>query len=44
MELQCEVMDPVLTQENIALIKKIKKAYEMNRHFQDIWAIKFPWV
>jgi hypothetical protein len=26
-------MDPILAQGNIALTKKIKKAYEMNRHF-----------
>jgi hypothetical protein len=37
-------MDLVLAQENIALTKKRKKAYEMNRYFQDIWAIKFPWA
>jgi len=38
-EHQCEVMDLVL-----ALIKKIKKAYEMNKHFQDTWVIKLPWA
>ncbi len=27
-----------------ALIKKIKKAYEMNMHFQDFWVIKLPWA
>jgi hypothetical protein len=37
-------MDPILAQENITLTKKIKKAYEMNMHVQDIWAIKFPWA
>jgi hypothetical protein len=37
-EHQCEVMDPVL-----ALTKKIKKAYEMKKHFQDTWVIKLPW-
>jgi hypothetical protein len=39
-----EVMDLVLAQKNIALTKKRKKAYEMNKHFKYIWAIKFPWV
>jgi len=37
-EHQCEVMDLVL-----ALTKKIKKAYEMKKHFQDTWVIKLPW-
>jgi hypothetical protein len=37
-------MDPILAQENITLTKKIKKAYEMNMHVQDIWAIKLPWA
>lgn len=37
-EHQCEVMDLVL-----ALIKKIKKAYDMKKHFQDTWVIKLPW-
>jgi len=35
MEPHCEVMDLVLAQENIALTKKRKKAYEMNMHFED---------
>jgi hypothetical protein len=42
MEPHCEVVDLVLAQEKIALTKKRKKAYEMNKHFQDIWVIKFP--
>ncbi len=37
-EHRCEVMELVL-----ALTKKIKKAHEMNRHFQDTWAFKLPW-
>jgi hypothetical protein len=37
-------MDLVFTQENIALIKKKKKAHEMNRHFQDTWVVKLPWT
>jgi hypothetical protein len=37
-------MDLVLAQENIALIKKRKKAHEMNRCFQDTWVVKFPWT
>lgn len=39
-EPHCEVVDLVLGQENIALMKKRKNAYGMNRHFQDTWAIK----
>jgi hypothetical protein len=38
-EHQCEVMDLIL-----ALTKKIKKAYEMNMHFQNTRAIKLPWA
>jgi hypothetical protein len=37
-------MDLVLAQENITLTKKRKKAYEMNRHFQDTWVVKLPWA
>jgi hypothetical protein len=44
MEHYCEVMDLVLAQENIALTKKRKKAYEMNMHFQDTWAIELLWA
>ncbi len=44
MELHCEIMDHVLAQENIALIKKRKKAYEMNMHFEDTSAVKLPWA
>jgi hypothetical protein len=44
MEPDYEIMDLVLSQENVALTKKIKKAYEMNKHFQDIWIIKLAWV
>ncbi len=44
MEPQCEVMDPILEQENITLTKKRKKSYEMNMHFEDTWAIKLPWA
>ncbi len=43
-EHQCEVMDLVFAQENIALTKKRKKAHEMNRHFQDTWGVKLPWT
>jgi hypothetical protein len=39
-----EVMDQVLAQENIALTKKRKKTYGMNKHFQESWAIKLPWA
>ncbi len=35
MEPHCEVMDLVLAQENIALTKEKKKAYEMNMHFEN---------
>jgi hypothetical protein len=37
-------MDQVLAQENIALTKKRKKTYGMNKHFQESWAIKLPWA
>ncbi len=43
-ELNRELVDPILSQENIGLTKKQKKAYELNMHFQDIWAVKLPWV
>jgi hypothetical protein len=43
-EHQCEVMDLIFAQENIASIKKRKKAHEMNRHFQDTWVVKLPWT
>ncbi len=43
-ELHCEVMNPILVQENIALTKKRKKAYEMNMHFQDTWVVKLSWA
>jgi hypothetical protein len=36
-------MDLVLAQGNIALTKKIKKAYVMNRHFQNTWVVKLAW-
>ncbi len=39
-----EVMNLNLAQENITLTNKIKKAYEMNMHFQDTWVMKFPWA
>jgi hypothetical protein len=33
-ELDCELLDQILAQENnIALTKKQKKAYELNKHF-----------
>jgi hypothetical protein len=37
-------VDLVIGKENIAFTKKRKKAYGMNKQFQDIWAIKLPWV
>ncbi len=43
-ELHCEVMDPILAQENIALTKIKKKAYEINKHFQRTWVVKLPWA
>lgn len=44
-ELDCELVDQILAQENsIALTKKETKAYELNKHFQDTWAIKLLWV
>jgi hypothetical protein len=44
MEPNYELVDPILSQENIALTKKWKKAYELNAHFNDIWVIKLPWA
>ncbi len=43
-EPHCEVMDLVLAQEKVAVTKKKKKAYGMNRHFQDTWVIKLLWA
>ncbi len=36
-------MDLILAQENVELRKNQKKAYELNKHFQDTWGVKFPW-
>jgi hypothetical protein len=44
-DFHCEVMNPILVQENIALTKKRKKACEMNMHFQNTWVVvKLPWA
>jgi hypothetical protein len=43
-EHQYEVMDLVFAQENIALIKKRKKAHEMNKRFQNTWVVKLLWT
>jgi hypothetical protein len=38
------VLDPVVASPSHELAKKQKKGYELNRHFQDSWAAKLPWV
>jgi hypothetical protein len=39
-----ELVDPILTQDNIVLIEKWKKAYDLNKNFKDIWVVKLPWA
>jgi hypothetical protein len=39
-----EVLDPVFALPSHKLVRKRKKSYEFNRHFQDSWATKLPWV
>jgi hypothetical protein len=34
-ECKCTIVDPIVAIENIEIAKKIKKAYELNKHFQD---------
>jgi hypothetical protein len=43
-ELDYELMDPILAQHNIVLIEKLKKAYDLNRNFKDTWVVKLPWA
>lgn len=43
-ELDYELMDPILAQDNIVLIEKLKKAYDLNRNFKDTWVVKLPWA
>jgi hypothetical protein len=38
------LLDPVVALPSHELAKKRKKGYELNRHFQDSWAAKFPWA
>ncbi len=44
MQSNCIILDLVLTKKNIRIQKKKKKAYELNRHFQNTWTIKLLWV
>jgi hypothetical protein len=39
-ESKCTIVDPAVEIKNIEISKKNKKAYELNRHFQDNWAMK----
>ncbi len=33
-----------MTGKNIEIVKKRKKAYELNTHFQNNWAVKLLWA
>lgn len=44
MDFECVILDPIMAQQNFEIIKKIKKVYEQNTHFKDIWATKLPWA
>jgi hypothetical protein len=37
------VLDLVVAKGDIELSKERKRTYELNRHFQDTWALKLPW-
>ena len=39
-----EVLDPVLASLCHEKIRKRRRSYEANRHFQDSWAAKLPWA
>ncbi len=39
-ECKCMIVDLTMVVENIEITKNIKKAYELNKHFQDNWAMK----
>ncbi len=39
---KCMIVDLIVAVENIEIAKNIKKAYELNKHFQDNWAMKLP--
>ncbi len=36
------VLDLVVAKGDIELSKERKRTYELNRHFQDTWALKLP--
>jgi hypothetical protein len=39
------LVDPTMATKNIEIAKKKKKkAYKLNRHFQNNWAMKFLWA
>jgi hypothetical protein len=42
-ESKSTIMDPTVAIENIEIAKK-KKAYELNRNFQDNGAMKLLWI
>jgi len=41
-ESKCMIVDLTVAVENIEIANNIKKAYELNKHFQDNWAMKLP--
>jgi hypothetical protein len=43
-ELDVVVIDLTQVEANLPNSHKRKKMYELNRHFQNSWAIKLPWV
>jgi hypothetical protein len=43
-ESKCTIVDPAVAIENIEIAKKKKKAYELNRNFQNNWAMKLLWI
>jgi hypothetical protein len=44
MQSNCIILDLVLTKKTLRSRKEKKKAYELNKHFQDTWTIKLLWV
>jgi hypothetical protein len=38
------ILDAAIASSSHDLLRKRKKSYELNRHFQDSWAAKLPWA
>jgi hypothetical protein len=44
LEPEIVVLDPAKASPSHELAKKRKESYELNRHFQDSWDPKLPWI